>query len=83
MALDHTRLSNNIFQKIRTTFHPHGQTIPDDNNIGMKKMCDAIAAAVIEELTTYATISTVVTGSSASGGPVVGTGTGSPPGSIS
>lgn len=42
----------------------------------LKEFADAVAEAVVAEITQNGVITTVVTGSSASGGPVTGSGTG-------
>jgi len=48
---------------------------PEDDSL-LRAICDANAAAVIAEITQNALVSTTVTGTSATGGPVTGTGTG-------
>jgi len=69
MAMTVTSLSNRILQNLKNSFNPADDTL-------LVATCDAIAAGVIAEITQNAVVTTTVTGASATGGPVTGTGTG-------
>jgi len=70
MALNAATLKSDIISALE------GQGFVSNEFSSFDKLADAIASAVINHIKTMGVVNTTVTGTSASGGPVTGTGVG-------